>query len=353
MMTAGPPWPSLPTKTLPSICCYESESNHQPTNQEGEEEEEEEVPKPSFHMYHCNCGELVDVCGLHSLKCQRASPSPFISVHNKVRDATVRALHDYVRRNAPSHLQIYSETQKFHLCEIKRFYPAASGAANCRADAVVFEEADPFHPWFLDFVQAQIDDPRADKIMTNINRAHRAKITEALRNHVHLPRSAIVPMAFAANGVFHPSSLVFIDWFLVRASHSPVSEPPSLEKLRVLQAISSAIVDQTASILTTHFSKFTYALHSREFPCVLSQGASTTVSSRRRLRRLGRCALSDTPHSLVADHTDPVPAEILTPASSCSRAPLPTAALPKVRMSERLRIRATGGGTAVGLRGQF
>ncbi len=125
--------------------------------------------------------------------------------------------------------------------------------------------------------------------------------------------------AFAANGVFHPSSLVFIDWFLVRASHSPLSEPPSLENLQVLHAISSAIVDQTASILTTHFSKFTYAFYSREFPCVLPQGASTTVSSRRRLRRLGICALRNTHHSLPADYNDPVPTGDLAHVSSCSR----------------------------------
>ena len=67
-----------------------------------------------------------------------------------------------------------------------------------------------------------------------------------------------VPVVFAASGAFHPSSLVFIDWFLVRASHVPVSEPPFFEKLKVLQAISSAIVDQTASILATHFSKYIY-----------------------------------------------------------------------------------------------
>ena len=67
-----------------------------------------------------------------------------------------------------------------------------------------------------------------------------------------------VPVVFAASGAFHPSSLVFIDWFLVRASHVPVSEPPFFEKLKVLQAIRSAIVDQTASILATHFSKYIY-----------------------------------------------------------------------------------------------
>jgi hypothetical protein len=60
-------------------------------------------------------------------------------------------------------------------------------------------------------------------------------------------------MAFSSNGVFHHSSLVFIDWFLCRASREPVKEPPAYEKLRVLHAMSASIVDQTATILTIHF----------------------------------------------------------------------------------------------------
>jgi hypothetical protein len=289
------------------------------------------------------------VCGLHSLRCSRASPSPFVCVHNRVRDATVRALHDYVRRNAPSHLQIFSEAQKFHLCEIKRFYPAISEASHRRADAIVFEDADPFHPWFLDFVQAQIDDPREDKVMLNINRAHRTKIMEATRDHPTLPRSAIIPMVFASNGVFHPSSLVFLDWFLVRASHAPVSEPPSFEKLRVLQAISSAIVDQTASILTTHFAKYTNDCYARAFPCILPRSGSApdTTSSRRRHRRFG----SVSRHPAV-DYDSFAPSENPAPVVSCLPVTSPPAIFPAVRSSERLRGRGEGGSVAVGLRGR-
>ena len=53
-------------------------------------------------------------------------------------------------------------------------------------------------------------------------------------------------MAFSSNGVFHPASLLFIDWFLCRASGVPVCEPHAIDKLRVLQAMmmSAAIVDQ-------------------------------------------------------------------------------------------------------------
>ncbi len=54
------------------------------------------------------------------------------------------------------------------------------------------------------------------------------------------------------------------------------------EKLKVPQAMSSAIVDQTAAILAIHFSKFINDLHVKAFPLALVQGANSNASSRRR-----------------------------------------------------------------------
>ncbi len=222
--------------------------------------------RPIFHNYQCDCGEIVDVCGLHVLRCGKVSPKPFTSLHNKVRDATVKALFDYTRRNAPAPLKIFSEVDRFHLCEVDRYYHTASGCSRHRADAVVIEETDPFHPRFLDFVQAQIDDFDESRLMRHVEAAYQRKITDYVHDHVSLPWSHVIPIAFSSNGVFHPASLLFIDWFLCQASRVPVSEPPAIEKLRVLQAMSSAIVDQSASILTCHFSKFINALHVSAFP---------------------------------------------------------------------------------------
>jgi hypothetical protein len=115
----------------------------------------------------------------------------------------------------------------------------------------------------------------------NITAAYLAKINQYVRDHALLPRSSVIPIAFSSNGVFHPSSLVFIDWFLRRASREPVNEPPVFEKLKVLQAMSSAIVDQTATILRIHFSKFINELHLKAFPHVLAEGACASASSRR------------------------------------------------------------------------
>ena len=237
--------------------------------------------RPIFHLYSCGCGETIDVCGLHLLKCKLAAPSPFVRVHNSVRDATVRSFQDYLRRNSPSNLQAFSETQKFHLCEVKRYYPTAIQCENHRADAIVFENCDPFHPWFLDFVQAQIDTPDEQLILKHLHASHRAKIAELVRDHIGIPRQSIIPIAFASNGVFHPSVLVFVDWFLCRASHKPLVEPPSNEKLKMLHAMTSAIVDSTSSILSEHFFKFINHLHHQSFPYVLSQGSAELAVQRR------------------------------------------------------------------------
>ena len=74
---------------------------------------------------------------------------------------------------------------------------------------------------------------------------------------------------------------MFVDWFLCRASQKPLTEPPSNEKLRMLHAMTSAIVDSTSSILSEHFFKFINHLHHLSFPYVLSQGAAELAASRR------------------------------------------------------------------------
>jgi hypothetical protein len=91
--------------------CFSAVQLHSVCRGAARNQAQENSKVPSFHLYRCRCGDLTDVCGLHLLRCQSASPSPFVSIQNRVRDSTVRALHDYVRRNSPSHLQIFSESQ--------------------------------------------------------------------------------------------------------------------------------------------------------------------------------------------------------------------------------------------------
>ena len=173
------------------------------------------------------------------------------------------------------------------------------------------------------------------------------RFTALTRDHVGIPRSSIIPIAFSSNCVIHPASLLFIDFFLCRASRVPVSEPPAIEKLKVVQAMSSAIVDQSAAILTCHFSKFISSLHVSTFPSGLPPVQSLRRSSQ------GSVALASSPsvsafggsHG-VADLVSNFCAPCSTSASSApsvtslSRvaAVAPPSASP-VRSSDRLRVR--------------
>jgi hypothetical protein len=299
--------------------------------------------RPIFHNYQCDCGEFVDVCGLHVLRCGRVSPKPFVSLHNKVRDATVKALQDYSRRNAPSALSIFSEVHRFHLCEVGRYYPP-SGSNKHRADAVVVEDSLPFQPWFLDFVQAQIEDFDESKVMRHVEAAYFRKISALTRDHVGIPRTSIIPIAFSSNCVIHPASLLFIDFFLCRASRHPVTEPPAIEKLKVVQAMSSAIVDQSAAILTYHFSKFIHSLHASAFPLGLPSAQTSQRYSRGQIDRPFSSACASRGGHSVTDRDSDFIAQSSAPASSVSladlssrAAPGPTVPATPVRSSNRIR----------------
>ena len=215
--------------------------------------------------------------------------------------------------------------------------------------------------------------------MRHVEAAYFRKINALTRDHVGIPRSSIIPIAFSSNCVIHPASLLFIDFFLCRASRVPVSEPPAIEKLKVIQAMSSAIVDQSAAILTCHFSKFINELHMKAFPHVLAESTSSGVSARlntKQVRRsLFRSATSSAGAVLNTQSQHPLPARTadvsldsrispeapplgrsperpeqlftgLVAGHEGHRAPLPA------RFSERLREKFTARG-AVGLRGHL
>jgi hypothetical protein len=76
--------------------------------------------------------------------------------------------------------------------------------------------------------------------------------------------------------------LLFIDCFLCRGSHTPLAEPPSIDKLKVLHAMCSGISDSTSTLLSVHFSQFISHLHHQSFPFVLAQGAEELAAARRR-----------------------------------------------------------------------
>ncbi len=73
-------------------------------------------------------------------------------------------------------------------------------------------------------------------------------------------------------------------------------------KLKCLHAMTSAIVDSAASLLSEHFLKFIHSLHHKSFkPFVLSQGAAELT-----LRRYGRGARSHLPNPGLLSVSFPV-----------------------------------------------
>ena len=81
---------------------------------------------------------MSDLTGLHVLRCGLSDPSPFTRLHHAVRDATVKCMQDYIRRNRPANLCAFSETDDFHKCEVRRYHPITNGSdSGLRVDAIV------------------------------------------------------------------------------------------------------------------------------------------------------------------------------------------------------------------------
>jgi hypothetical protein len=313
-------------------------------------------------MASCGCGQTVDVCGFHFLKCKMAAPSPFVQIHNRVRDATVQAFQNYIRRNSPSSLRVFSEADKFQACFVGQYYNVAQGKDDHRVDAIVYEDSDPWHPWFIDFVQAQIDDPDPDSMMTHLSRSHANKIHELVRSHINIPRSSIIPFAFSSNGVIHPAALAFIHWFLCKASRIPINEPASVEKMKVLHAISKAIVDQTATFITGHFSKFIHHLHSCAFPITVAL-SSIQAPQGGRPQCARQLSPTEPPESSVSDEVGPgsLLAPIVHSHALSATYTTPDASSASLRRSSRANLgrprpssdsRESTDGLAVGARGR-
>jgi hypothetical protein len=210
---------------------------------------------------------------------------PFICRHFATRRECGLEAHSWTAPSAPqtfaafSPLRVFSETDKFQACMVNQHYDVVQGRENHRADAIVYKDSDPWHPWFIDFVQAQIDDPDPDATLRHLSRAHTEKINELVRSHINISRSSIIPFAFSSDRVIHPAALAFIVLFLCKAARTPINVPPSVEKMKVLHAISKAIVDQTATLITGHFSKFIYSLYNRSFT---TAAAISSISAPRR-----------------------------------------------------------------------
>ncbi len=184
-------------------------------------------------------------------------------------------------------------------------HPVTDGSdGGLRVDAIVHDPSRPDLPRFIDFVQAQVNNPSPDRILNELNAAHAKKVAALLTCHSSLPRSNIVPFVFCANGLIHPSALVFLDWFLRTAPSVALVTAPSNEKLKFLHAISSAIAEKTASFLSVHFHRYISAHHTSLFPQFMHRipsSYSSTVRRRGRHRQSGLPSLRGIIPSSVTD----------------------------------------------------
>ncbi len=81
----------------------------------------------------------------------------------------------------------------------------------------------------------------------------------------------VIPFAFSASGYIHPATLLFIDRFICIAASPPLSAAPSSEKLKFWHAVSGAVVEKTAYLMSAHFNRFVNNYHTALFPHQMQQ----------------------------------------------------------------------------------
>ena len=78
---------------------------------------------------------------------------------------------------------------------------------------------------------------------------------------------------------------MFIEHFLCTAASSPLSAAPSNEKLKFWHAVSGAILEKTAYLLSAHFHRFINTYHTALFPHAILQFHLDYSLPNRRFRR--------------------------------------------------------------------
>jgi hypothetical protein len=82
----------------------------------------------------------------------------------------------------------------------------------------------------------------------------------------------IVPFVFTSDGVLHPKTEEFMDWFICKAASTELMEPLSHEKISFRHAFLSSLQDKTAFLITARFETALKEAHASMFP--LSQNES-------------------------------------------------------------------------------
>jgi hypothetical protein len=227
------------------------------------------VLRPLFHGVMCKCGKILDPCGHHALRCIH---TPYTNIHHGVRDGCLKWMQMYIRRQHNSPFKVISETDSQSQCELANYYAATSSllpntpASGRRSDGILWALNDPLRPWAIDFVQTQTTTDKLDARLRDLDKKYADKIKIYSDSHPTIPPSRIVPFVFTSDGVLHPKTEEFMDWFICKAASIELMEPPSNEKISFRHAFLSSLQDKTAFLITSCFETSLKEAHASMFP---------------------------------------------------------------------------------------
>ena len=211
---------------------------------------------PIFPSYVCKCGALVEPSGGHILLCKQSCL--FGALHTALLDAIISWMVCYVKKCSPSPFRVISErgdNGDFHRCWIRNYYPVVKGSAlGKRADAVIFHECDPLHPYVLDVVSILRASSRPGGNVSSLVDSELGPMLDLAYKHKQdtysgshrIPLTKIIPIVVGRSGMIHPSTLSFFDFFICNAHSPPLSEAPTRDRLSLLHVVMNALQDTVA-----------------------------------------------------------------------------------------------------------
>jgi hypothetical protein len=227
------------------------------------------ILRPLFFNATCKCGETYDFCGHHALRCQH---TPYTTIHHSVRDGVIRWMEMYIKRQHNSPMKTVSEKQSSTQCQVGLYYTVSPHprdnmpTGGRRADGIVWCLNDPMRPWIIDFVQLQTNSADSSTRLRDFDKKYNDKVRTYSDSHPTMPLSRIIPFVFTSDGVLHPKTEEFMDWFICKAASEELREPPSKDKISFRHTFLSALQDKTAFTITSCFETHLKESHAALFP---------------------------------------------------------------------------------------
>ncbi len=227
------------------------------------------VLRPLFFRALCKCGQFIDPCGHHALRCLHTS---YTLIHHGVRDGCLNWMRTYIKRQHNSPFKVVSERDSQSQCLLSNYYIATDSVApnapvsGRRSDGILWALNDPMRPWAIDFTQMQTTTDKLDVRLRELNKKYDEKVKIYSDSHPTIPLSRIVPFVFTSDGNIHPKTEEFMDWFICKAASTELFEPPSHEKISFRHAFLSSLQDKTASMITQCFETTLKEAHASLFP---------------------------------------------------------------------------------------